>query len=251
MNAYLYAALQQEAKTKGVWIDTQSDNIMRGQDSDNTNKKERVSRALSWHKASEDVKNADERLIFSVIAFDALYIQERKHDDTNQNDKRGNSGNSERDKFWEKISDADVLFKWDDSQIELLVKILSFPFLSDKYWSRRHENEVERKKAWEKQKNQVEYFTRKQIRRKIATPLYLAIKKTYLLRDQLLHGMAAYQDWYNRTQVGLCSEFMPALVGRVIAAVIASHIEDWGKVPYPPQGRPDETCDFKVEDLKE
>ena len=258
MNAYLYATLQQEAETKGVWIDTQSDGVMRGRDSDNTNKKERVSRALSWYKAGEHNKDkADARLIFSFIAFNALYEQPWQDIEGEcirryGNDHKLSKEDFAREIFYEKMSQANhrhFLFDWNDDEIKCLVDILSFQYVSDKYWKNEGESPEFVRDELEKQKRQAKNRTHKQISKEDFAPINLAIKKITLLRNQLLHGLSAYKDSYNRTQINLCSEFMFALVGCMIMVVIMDDRQSWGKVSYPPQKSPDETL-YEIQELK-
>ena len=260
MNAYLYATLQQEAETKGVWIDTQSDGVMRGRDSDNTNKKERVSRALSWYEVSkESDSGSDERLVFSIIAFNALYEQPWKDIEGEYIRRYGNDPTKPkpskedfaRNIFYKKMSQTNYrhfLFDWNDDEIKCLEDILSFQYVSVKYWKNEGESPEFVRDELEEQKRQAKR-TRKQIRSGKFMPIKIAIKMIVLLRNQLLHGLSAYKDSYNRTQINLCSEFMFELVGRMIMVVIMDDSQSWGKVSYPPQQSPDVPLD-EIQELK-
>ena len=252
MNAYLYAALQQEAKTKGVWIDTQSDGVMRGRDSDNTNKKERVSRALSWYEVSkESDSDSDERLMFSIIAFNALYAQPRMPQNHADSQDSQAQDYENRKAFLGKIFNLQrhYLFDWSSGEIVRLIEIRSFQYLSNIYW-RKSIFPQQKHSLLEKEKEQAREKTSKQIKKKDSKPLEDAVERVYLLRNQLLHGLSAYKDSYNRKQVGLCSEFMFALVGRMIKTVINDDSEDWGKVPFSPQGKPNDYL-LKVKELQD
>ena len=49
MNSYDYNSLKAAAEEAGVWIDVRDNKVLRAHGKGNTNKKERVSRALSWY----------------------------------------------------------------------------------------------------------------------------------------------------------------------------------------------------------
>ena len=250
MNAYLYATLQQEAETKGVWIDTQSDGVMRGRDSDNTNKKERVSRALSWYEVSkESDSDSDERLMFSIIAFNALYAQPRMPQNHADSQDSQAQDYENRKAFLGKIFNLQhhYLFDWSSGEIVRLIEIRSFIYLSNIFWrstSPQKYNLLKEEIAYAREK------TSKQIKKKDSEPLEDAIERVYRLRNQLLHGLSAHKDSYNRKQVGLCSEFMFGVVGRTIKTIINDDSEDWGKVPFSPQGKPNDDL-FKIKELQD
>ena len=258
MNAYSYNTLQKlaMAEERKLWIDTQSKDVMRGRDSDNTNKKERVSRALSWYEVSENSDiGSDERLIFSFIAFNALYEQPWKDIEAQYGKDDPSLASGEhfmRKIFYDKMLQTNhrrFLFIWNDDEIKCLVDILSFQYLSDQYWKNKGKPPEFVRDKLDEEKRRAKNSTLKQIFSWNFVPIKIAIKNIANLRNQLLHGSSAYKDSYNRTQIKLCSEFMFALVGRMIMVVIMDDSQSWGNVAYPPQQSPDVPLD-EIQELK-
>ena len=243
MNSYDYNSLKAAAEDAGVWIDVRDNKVLRGQGKGNTNKKERVSRALSWYEKSECAENADDKLIFSFIAYNALYAQPSK--DGNDN------GKHERDVFWEKLfhNGGDEIMRFVKKEVKNLEAILMSQYLSFLYW-KDEGGMYEKHEQLRKEAERAKHKTDPQIACGNRTPVRLAMRRIGLLRNQLLHGMAAYQDSYNRHQVQLCADFLHPLVGRMIATVIGDKKQNWGKVPYPPQGYPNESC-IEVKELED
>ena len=240
MNSYDYNSLKAAAEDAGVWIDVRDNKVLRGQGKGNTNKKERVSRSLSWYAKSESAATPDERLIFSYIAFNALYAQEEQMKEYKAHENflfqliaRG-GGNE--------------IFAFALEQKKALRKIMSSQYLSKIYWDDKG-GMSEKGERLEREKKIVDRIV-PQIKSRNIAPVKDAIYRIYLLRNQLLHGMAAYQDSYNRHQVQLCADFLHPLVGRMIATVIGDKKQNWGKVPYPPQGYPNESC-IEVKELED
>ena len=95
VDRYLYADLKKIANEMNSWIDVQDRATKRGRETQNTNKKERVSRALSWYQRSEDSDIDDEKLIYSFIAFNALYSQNNTED------------KAARQEFWKKLQNSE------------------------------------------------------------------------------------------------------------------------------------------------
>ena len=234
---YDHKTLRKKAEKAGLWIDVSTAGVMRGRDTVNTNNIERVSRALSWHAQSENA-TADLRLIYAVIAYNALYSCD------NITDKEA------RDKFWEEIAKSKgvaTCFDFTPEEIENLAKILKIPYLSKKYWNKVSYFEL--KKSFQQDKLDAE-LTHKQIKKGNFKPIKKAAEKIQLLRNQVLHGMAAFEDSYNRKQIILCADFLHVLVGHLLTIVINNPTTRWGNVSYPPQGQPDEPR-LDVEELKD
>ena len=95
MDRYSYADLKKLANEMNSWIDVQDRVTKRGRETQNTNKKERVSRALSWYQRSGDNDIDDEILIYSFIAFNALYSQNNIEDKV------------ARKEFWDKLQNSE------------------------------------------------------------------------------------------------------------------------------------------------
>ena len=234
---YDHKTLRKKAEKAGLWIDVSTAGVMRGRDTGNTNNKERVSRALSWYAQSENT-TADLRLIYAVIAYNALYSCD------NITDKEA------RDKFWEQIAESKgvaACFDFTPEEIENLAKILKIPYLSKKYWNKVSYFEL--KKSFQQDNLDAE-LTRRQIKKGNFKPIKKAAEKIQLLRNQVLHGMAAFEDSYNRKQIILCADFLHVLVGHLLTIVINNPTTRWGNVSYPPQGQPDEPR-LDVEELKD
>ena len=230
MNDNSYAKLKRLANEMNSWIDVQDRNTKRGRQTENTNKKERVSRALSWYQRSESSETSDENLLYSFIAFNALYSSNKRNDKEAKNE------------FWMKLQNSEkkhYLFEVASKNEEEIENILSLWYLSSKYWndSRRYEEKLDK---LQREAENAKRKTRGQIRKQDITPLRLSMERIHLLRNQVMHGMAAYKDSYNRSQVKICAEFLHSLTGCVISIVIEDDKQDWGKVSYPPQVSPDE-----------
>lgn len=230
MDRYFYADLKKLANEMNSWIDVQDRATKRGRETQNTNKRERVSRALSWYQRSEDSDIDDENLIYSFIAFNALYSQNNIED------------KAARQEFWKKLQNSEkkhYLFEQASKIEEVIKNILSLWYLSFSYWNDTG-GYAEKSKKLQKEADNAKNITRGQIRRQDVTPLRLSVDRIHLLRNQVLHGMAAYKDSYNRTQVKICAGFLHSLTGRLIRIVIEDDKQFWGKVSYPPQVTPDE-----------
>ena len=240
MNRYSYAELKKLAIGMNSWIDVQDPNTKRGRETKNTNKKERVSRALSWYQRSEASDTDDETLLYSFIAFNALYSQ------NNRKDKEAKS------QFWGKLQNSEkkeYLFELASKNMEELEGILSFWYLSSEYWNDSG-GYAEKSDKLQRESEYTMSKTRRQITMKNVTPLRLSMDRIYLLRNQIMHGMAAYLDSYNRSQVKICAEFLHSLTGSIIRIVIEDDKQYWGKVSYPPQVSPDEKH-LDVDELKD
>ena len=237
-NEYVFASLLAKAKAADLWIDVADSGTMRGRGCGNTNNKERISRALSWYARSEETSD-DDRLICAFISFNALYSQDGKVE------------KEVRKEFLEKIENgkyARPLLDFTAMEIKKIEDILSMQYISPTYWNSTAKYR-EKYKKMEEQKNRAKKITRKQIENGNFTPINKTIDRIYLLRNQVLHGMAAYKDSYNRKQINLCADFLYLLVGRIITAVILDSDKNWGKVSYPPQGCPNESR-VEVEELE-
>ena len=230
MNRYSYTELKKLANEMNSWIDVQDRATKRGRETQNTNKKERVSRALSWYRRSEDSDIDDEKLIYSFIAFNALYSQNNIED------------KAARQEFWKKLQNSEkkyYLVELASKNEEVIENILSFWYLSSSYWNDTG-GYAEKSDNLQKEADNAKNKTRGQISKQDVTPLRLSVDRIHLLRNQVLHGMAAYKDSYNRTQVKTCAGFLHSLAGGIIRIVIEDDKQFWGKVSYPPQVTPDE-----------
>ena len=234
---YNYKTLRKKAKEAGLWIDVSTAGVMRGRNTGNTNNKERVSRALSWYAQSENA-TADLRLMYAFVAYNALYSSD------NITEKEA------RDTFWERIAESKgvaTCFDFEPEEVENLAKILKIPYLSKKYWNKASRPELKRSFQ---QDNLDAELTRRQIKKGNFKPIKKVVEKIQLLRNQVLHGMAAFKDSYNRKQIILCADFLHVIVGHLLTIVINNPTTLWGNVSYPPQGEPNEQR-FNVEELKD
>ncbi|MGI9296997.1 MAG: hypothetical protein ACR2QC_03765 [Gammaproteobacteria bacterium] len=238
MNSYSYESLRAEAAAAGCWIDSRDAQTPRGRGMGNTNKKERVSRALSWYARSESADEADERLVFAFVAYNALYARP-EYDGKEVNAK------AERDAFWHKLlqTGRDEILKFARAEAGKLKEILSLQYISFLFW-KEGDDAREKHEKMRQETDRAKRITARQLAAGDVRPVNLAMERIGMLRNQILHGMAAYEDSYNRKQVKACADFLHPLVGRMIAAVVRDQKQDWGKVPYPPQGYPNE---FRVE----
>ena len=239
MSEYSYSKLKELAQKSDLWIDVQDAGTPRGRDYGNTNKKERVSRALSWYGRVAETENKDERLIFVCIAFDSLYTQSKESD-------------TDRDGFISKLEQSkykNVIFDLTKDNIKNIKEINYFQYISSKYWHCDFNDRDMYDKLQEDKRN-AKKFTSAQIDKQNFYPIKLAMTRIQLLRNQILHGMAAYNDSYNRKQVELCADFFYLLVGRIIWIIINDNQQSWGKVPYPPQGNPNEAI-AEVQELED
>ena len=230
-----------------------------------SNNQERVLRALSWLRAAEKNDNVDMRLIFSLIALNAMYaVPASKRAKTASSEKP--THNSEQNTEKQKTEEYELInsfiakvLKFDKSDILILFlveeyrdgveAILSSQYLSRHYWHPGapvfFANKRGKKEWYKRDGEHLERVQKDLHDGKPEYPLEHVVHRVRVLRNQLLHGEAGYGDYYNRTQVIICAKVMPPLLGRMlfimINAMITYPTRSWGVVPYPPQGgKPDE-----------
>lgn len=226
--------------------------IMRAGNDDN---RERLLRGITWFSRAEDAASDDEKVLFYYIALNALFG--RLEDDKKRKD-------GEKPHEWSYFFVRNLIRHDQNKTLLAFVRkkegvindIIGNRYLSPEFWHSAHEPDTD----WQSRQRKKQEKTNAGIRhlkawrmaakkasgakapwevRKAALGVLLsAIGCVRVLRNQMMHGACCYADGYNRTQMRACAAFLPPLVGRMIRIMISGG--EWGKVPSPPQGKPDE-----------
>lgn len=224
-----------------------------------TNNQERALRAVSWIQAAEEApaSSPDARLIFSLIAFNALYAQRRG---------AKSAGEEAKDHVLiaefvdEKLMPLDrekILLRYvRKEEREAVEEILASPYMFWGYWQEIGEGAkggtASQWISWHGRDNQ--NFEKLLEDGDIATALKKIIYRVRVLRNQVLHGEAGFGDYYNRRQVGHCAKFMLGLTARM-ARIFLENMNrpdvNWGPVQCPPQGDNPDKESYIPENLKD
>ena len=209
-----------------------------------TNNKERLLRAVSWYCRAEKGQCEDEKVIFSYIAFNALYGQLNSSESTDGKNEGEDAAkrNTEFYDFLKKIADVDkdchVLLDFMKGEKQTIKDIMKHRYLWKGYWDTLAVNHAD--EEWKKQQSDKRSRVEDDLQQKETHyPLIVLFQCFRVLRNQLMHGSAGYCDWYNRSQVKLCADFFLPLIGRMIGIMLDKPENDWGAVNAPPQGGPD------------
>ncbi len=208
-----------------------------------TNHKERVLRVLSWLSAAEkynENSDYDVCLMCAWAAFNGLYAKPYNKEVPKQED--ANIKDIIND-----LIDCDkksVLLEYLLQNEYKWKKILINQYLYPGYW-----------KEWGKWKSRYEDSNKEvnenllagkygsSLAKHVKCPLEQIMLRVKVLRNQLMHGEAGYNDYYNRWQVEACANFLPPLVGCMLKIMIDNADFSWGEVPYPPQCTPNAHAD--------
>ncbi len=227
-------------------------NIAKEQQRDGyTNHKERVLRVLSWLSAAEKYNKEDNCdydvcLMCTLAAFNGLYAQ---HDKINQDHQLIDDMIT----HLIKLDTSHILLKYLQSQKKELDEILNNQYLFYGYWCSVSEDKTS-DTSWQEEYNLDNERIRtcypegmdyaQKTNKKNMKMLSGIIRRIQALRHQLMHGLAGYEDHYNRSQVKVCASFFRPLVGRMLKIIIDNpDLKKWGYVPCPPQRAPDTPAD--------
>ena len=189
----------------------------------------RVHRSLSWLQRAELADDLDGQFIFLWIAFNAAY----------GNEVNGGPSRTEQQAF------ADFLKKLQDlDQDRLLHQIAWHEF--PKSIRLLLDNQYVFSSFWEWQKGNIDEptwqqkfsagkkaATRALSNQDTATVLSIVLRRTYVLRNQLLHGGATWNSSVNRTQLHDCVRLLGQLVPAVIQIMMDNPGTLWGDPSYP------------------
>ncbi len=240
-----------------------------------TNNQERVLRVLSWMSAAEESEIVDVRLMCALVAFNGLYAipeeQKRKMEMSEskiRNDMIVSLINFDKDGI--------LLEYLKNERRDDLEKILASQYLFFDYWEFYDSCETphgefsdmdEMIKIYNLHnsysKNPIPLVppwatTQSEANKKIwdnlekgdaAWPLRKIMPRIWALRNQLMHGAAGYNDYYNRSQVEVCANFLLPLVGRMLRIMIDNYNSSWGEVACSPQGGKPDVLTYKYKSL--
>ncbi len=207
-----------------------------------TNNQERVLRVLSWLTAAEKADDDDVCLMCALAAFNGLYAVPRQLKKISIEHKKAVQDHEIMDPMIDKLiefDEYDILLKYlKNEQRDDLEKILTNQYLFFGYWKFYETCKNMPVTSWMKAHGENNEEIEKLLANDdVALPLKEIMHRIWALRNQLLHGEAGYKDYYNRSQIKACANFLPPLVGRMLRIMINNNDFLWGKVPYPPQGK--------------
>jgi len=190
----------------------------------------RVHRALSWlNRAEQEAKDDDARFIFLWVAFNAAYATQI---DSNTHF----SEKSQFTQFFKRLVDTDgkklinkLVWEQFPGPIRLL---MDNQHVFQPFWD--HVNgdlsEDEWKNGFDKSKAEAHQAL---FRSNIIGVLKILFDRLYVLRNQLIHGVATWNSQVNREQVRDGAEIMGHLVPVIIHIMMQHGAEVWGEPYYP------------------
>ena len=242
MKKYSPGKLKERFSELGIQQTDIAEEMRRDFSEGNSNNKERVLRAVSWLSAAEKQRqcgNQDMHLMCVLVAFNALYaVPPQKTAEKTRPDER-----VVVNEFITKLVNVDkdrILEKFlKEKEDEFVNAILNHQYLFRLYWN------FSQKNNWDEEYEKGNAKAREALAGgDIVTALDEILSRVRVLRNQILHGEAGFNDYYNRTQVKLCADFMQPLTGRMTAVIMDNFDINWGTVPFAPQGgKPDAPTD--------
>ena len=192
--------------------------------------KDRLRRADSWLRQSENVTSDDEKFIFLWIAFNAAYGGEPS--DIHEPEVFR--------KFLEKILKNDnkksikkILFD-ENRSLELFSRIIKKKYLFEPFWKSVRCEESQGR--WGKQfKKENECAVRYHKDERTERVLEKILTRLYTLRNQIFHGGSTFGDGKGREQLADGRTIMAELVPAILEIMKNSKSDDWGAVAYPRQ----------------
>ncbi|HSH84656.1 MAG TPA: hypothetical protein VK979_05805 [Guyparkeria sp.] len=189
----------------------------------------RVHRALSWLQRAELADDLDGQFIFLWVAFNAAYANEID----------GERGRPERQAFVDFLQklqelDSDGLLDqlvWQEfpKSIRLL---LDNRYVFGSFWEWQKGN-IDAATWEERLKNGKAAANLALAEQNTATVLAIVLRRTYVLRNQIIHGGATWNSRVNRDQVRDCVRLLGQLVPAMIEIMMNNPDTLWGDASYP------------------
>ncbi|MCL7744271.1 hypothetical protein LV476_04805 [Guyparkeria hydrothermalis] len=189
----------------------------------------RVHRALSWLQRAELADDPDGQFIFLWVAFNAAYANEID----------GEAGRTQQKAFGEFLRKLQGL---DDKGLLDRLVWQEFP----KSIRLLLDNRYVFASFWDWQKGKIDAATWEERFRKgkaaanaalanqdTATVLAIVLRRTYILRNQIIHGGATWNSQVNRRQVHDCVQLLCQLVPAVVEIMMNHSDTLWGDASYP------------------
>ncbi|MBE9549435.1 MAG: hypothetical protein IMF09_08540 [Proteobacteria bacterium] len=190
----------------------------------------RIHRALSWlQRAEKETDDEDARFIFLWIAFNAAYASEVH---VSQN----NRERSVQLHFIERLLSADkqdrlehIVWEEFSGSIRLLInnKYVFQPFWD---YQRGDISEDEWQEAFQKNKKYAMLAIGNNDTKNV---LAVVLQRLYILRNQLLHGLATWNSAVNRDQIRDGANILGRLVPAIIYLMLESGNNYWGDAAFP------------------
>lgn len=189
----------------------------------------RVHRALSWlERAEKEATDDDARFMFLWVSFNAAYAQEAED--------LHFSESALFTSFIDRLIEADSKKR--------LYKILWMQFagpvrtlISNKYVFQPYWNHLRERPGWEDWEDS---FRRAKLAanasladQNVSKLLRIVLSRLYVLRNQLIHGLATWNGAVNREQVRDGSSIMGQIVPTVIDLMMDDPRPIWGEPVYP------------------
>ena len=188
----------------------------------------RIHRSLSWlERAEKEKEDFDAQFIFLWISFNAAYAQEID----------ASFSTTEKiiySEFVERLIEADS-----DKQIYKLLwqqyagpvrTLIDNRFVYQPYWDSLKEPNDLWKESFEKAKFAANASLAGQ---EVGKLLQIVLSRLYVLRNQLIHGLATWNGTINREQVKDGALIMQRLVPVVINLMLTDPRPIWGDASYP------------------
>ena len=189
----------------------------------------RVHRALSWLKRAERADDPDGQFIFLWVAFNAAY----------GNEIDGEQGRTQQQaflQFLKKLQELDeqglldgLVWQEFTRSIRLLLDN-RYVFASFWEWQKGNLDEATWEERFSKGKTDANQALSSQ---DAANVLAIVLRRTYVLRNQLVHGGATWNSQVNRPQVKVCVQLLGKLVPTVVEIMMNHPDTLWGEPNYP------------------
>ncbi|PKM04664.1 MAG: hypothetical protein CVV16_03845 [Gammaproteobacteria bacterium HGW-Gammaproteobacteria-6] len=193
----------------------------------------RVHRALSWLQRAELADDADGRLIFLWIAFNAAYATDI--------DPQYRLNEQDAFKaFLGKLCELDTGKKLDQlvwqHYSQAIRVLLDNPFVFQSYWD--HQRGQISAEEWKERFEAGKHNAAKALSsNNTAAVLGIVSNRLYTLRNQLMHGGATLNSSVNRDQMRDCVKVLGDLVPVTISIMLDSPNTLWGDAVYPVAGK--------------
>ena len=189
----------------------------------------RVHRALSWLQRAEVADDLDGKFIFLWVAFNAAYANEID----------GDGGRTQQKAFVEFLRKLQALDS--DGILDRLVwqefpksirLLLDNRYVFASFWDWQ-KGKIEAP-AWEERFRKGKAAANRALAdQDTATVLAIVLRRTYVLRNQVIHGGATWNSGVNRDQVRDCVQLLGQLVPAVVEIMMNNPETLWGDASYP------------------
>ena len=189
----------------------------------------RVHRALSWLQRAEIADDLDGQFIFLWVAFNAAYANEIDGE-------KGRTQQRAFVEFLQKLQDLDsegaldqLVWQEFPKSIRLLLDN-RYVFASFWDWQKGKIDAA----AWEERFRKGKAAANRALAdQNTANVLAIVLRRTYVLRNQILHGGATWNSGVNRDQVRDCVQLLGQLVPAVVEIMMNTPTTLWGDASYP------------------